>query len=99
MRNGLSVANNIHIFCELQSTAENGKAVIAKIKELGTWARINPSFWYIDSTLTASEVRDQLAPLLKDGDCLFIVNASSGQAAWKGVSNPVTAFIKAHWNN
>lgn len=99
MGNGLSVANNILIFCELEAMAENGKVVTSKIKELGTWARINPSLWYVDSTLTASEVRDQITPLIKDGDCLFIANMSSGQAAWKGVSNPVTAFIKTHWNN
>ncbi|GCD65302.1 hypothetical protein [Acetobacter pasteurianus] len=93
------MANNIHIFCELKTSAENGTAVIAKIKELGSWARISPSFWYVDSLLTASGARDQLGPLLKEGDCLFVVDASNGQAAWKGVSGQVATFLKAHWSN
>lgn len=99
MGNGLGVANNIQIFCELQTTTDNGEAVTAKIKELGSWARVSPSFWYVDSVFTASAVRDQIAPLLKTGDCLFVVNASNGQAAWKGVSDKVSAFLKSHWGS
>jgi len=99
MGNGLGVANNIQIFCELRTTAENGEAVTAKIKGLGSWARVSTSFWYVDSALTASEARDQIAPLLKAGDCLFVVNASNGQAAWRGVSDKVSAFVKSHWSS
>ena len=99
MGNEYGVANNIQIFCELKSTAENGEAVTAKIKELGSWARVSTSFWYVDSALTASEARDQIAPLLETGDCLFVVNASNGQAAWKGLSDKVTAFVKSHWSS
>ncbi|OHT19116.1 hypothetical protein [Edaphosphingomonas haloaromaticamans] len=93
------MANNIQIFCKLENTAENGEAVTAKIKGLGSWARVSTSFWYIDSALTASEARDQIAPLLKTDDCLFVVNASTGQAAWKGLSDKVPAFVKSHWNS
>lgn len=91
------MANNLQIFFELQDGGANRDQVDGKIKELGGWARVSASFWYVSSTLTASQARDQIAPVLRAGDKLFVVNASNGQAAWRGLPDKVSAYVKQKW--
>lgn len=91
------MSNNIHISYDLKESHRNYDAVIDKIKKLGSWARINQSFWYVDSLYTASQARDFILPALLAGDSLFVVNASNGQAAWHGLSENVSSFVREHW--
>jgi hypothetical protein len=92
-----ALANNIHISYDLKEPNGNYSAVIAKIKELGSWAKINDSFWYVDSTFTATQARDHIVVALNGNDSLFVVNASDGQAAWHGLSTNVSSFLRENW--
>ena len=89
--------NNLHIAYDLMQPGQNYEKVIAKIKTLGGWARVEQSFWYVDSHFTATQARDLLIPTLDKGDKLYVVDASNGQAAWHGMSTEVTEFIKRKW--
>lgn len=93
------MASNLQIFVELKDPQVNLDAVSTKIKELGSWARVSISFWYVDSSYSASAARDYISEVLVPGDKLFVVNASSGQAAWHGLSDKVAAFVRDKWNH
>jgi hypothetical protein len=92
------VANNLHISYDLNAPHQNYEAVIAKIKELGSWAKIEYSFWYVNSTFTASQARDFLLPVIDSNDTLYVVDATNNQAAWSNsVTQNVSDFIKDNW--
>lgn len=56
-------------------------ALIAAIREFGTWARITESCWAVTSDLTAVQVRDRLLSLIRNEDRLMVVQ-SAHVAAW-----------------
>jgi len=91
------VANNLHISYDLMESGKNYEEVIAKIKELGNWAKIEYSFWYVNSTYTAAQARDHVKSVLDNNDKLYVVDASNGSAAWHGLSDEVGNFIRDKW--
>jgi len=92
------MANNIVVSYDLKTPGQNYKAVADKIKELGGWAKVNESFWYVDSTFSATEARDHIRTALDANDSLFVLSASSGQAAWHNLSDQVGRYVRDHWN-
>lgn len=92
------MANNLHISYDLSAPGRNYDAVIAKVKELGNWAKIEYSFWYVNSTFTAAEARDHIFPALDANDKLYVVDATNGVAAWQGISSTVSDFVKDKWH-
>ena len=93
------MANNIAISYDLKAPGRNYAAVANKIKELGGWAKVTESFWYVDSAFTASQARDHILPALDANDTLFVVNASNGQAAWHNLSDRVSSYVREHWKS
>ena len=91
------MANNLHISYDLITPGQNYQSVIAKIKELGNWAKIGYSFWYVNSTYTASEARDHIVVALDANDKLYVVDASNGVAAWHNISDQVSQFVRDKW--
>ena len=91
------MANNLHISYDLMSPGQNYDGVVSKIKELGNWAKIEYSFWYVNSSYTAAQARDHVIQALDAGDKLYIVDASNGMSAWHGLSSEVSEFIRDKW--
>lgn len=92
------MANNLHISYDLMTPGQNYEGLVSKIKELGNWAKIEYSFWYVNSSYTAAQARDHLIQALDDGDKLYVVDASNGTAAWHGLSTEVSTFIRDKWS-
>jgi hypothetical protein len=92
------LANNLHISYDLKVPGQNYETVIAKIKELGSWAKIEYSFWYVNSEYTAAQARDYIKPALDASDSLYVIDATNGSAAWQGLSNEVSEFIRDKWS-
>ncbi|MGQ2942443.1 MAG: hypothetical protein ACT6Q7_00425 [Blastomonas fulva] len=91
------MANNLHVSYDLMAPGQNYDGVITKIKELGNWAKIGYSFWYVNSSYTASQARDHIVAALDSGDKLYVVDASNGVAAWHGLSGQVSEFVRDKW--
>jgi hypothetical protein len=90
--------NNLHISYDLYNPGQNYDNLIAKIKTLGEWAKVHKSFWYVNSTLRASEARDRLVPLIDANDTLYIVDSTNNEAAWHNVDDEVAKFIRQRWS-
>ena len=54
------------------------------IKAYGTWAHITESLYAIATEQSASEIRENLSPVLIKGSKLFIVKSGT-EAAWRNV--------------
>jgi hypothetical protein len=91
------VPNNLHITYDLMQDDQKYAQVIAKIKELGNWAKVNYSFWYVKSDYTAAQARDHVKVALDANDKLYVVDATNGDAAWCGLSTEVASFVRDKW--
>lgn len=91
------MANNLFISYDLNSPDQNYSAVIEEIKSLGNWAKVQKSFWYVNSSLTASQAVDRVWAKMDMNDSLIVVDATNNNAAWQGLSAEVANFIKDKW--
>jgi len=91
------MANNLFISYDLNSPDQNYSAVIEEIKSLGKWAKVQKSFWYVNSSLTTSQAVDRVWAKMDMNDSLIVVDATNNNAAWQGLSAEVANFIKDKW--
>jgi CRISPR/Cas system-associated endoribonuclease Cas2 len=91
------MANNLIISYDLNNPGQNYERLIEAIKGLGSWAKIQKSVWYVDSSLTAVQVVTHLWARMDASDSLFVVDATSGQCAWQGLSQVVATHLHEHW--
>jgi hypothetical protein len=91
------MANNVHVSYDLYAPEKNYERVIAKIKTLGSWAKIHKSFWYIDTNLTAEQVRNAVWSAMDTNDSLYVVDSTNNMAAWQNISEPASKHIRDHW--
>lgn len=91
------MGRNIVISYDLSKPARNYDALIDEIKELGNWAHVQGSVWYLNSDLSAEQTRDRLLPYIDDDDSLFVVDATNNEAAWHNLKPEVARFIRENW--
>ncbi len=58
--------------------------VSSAIQSLGASFRLADNVWTARCSLTAHGVKNAIAPFLKPGESLFIVDATNGRTAWQG---------------
>lgn len=92
------MANNLHISYTLYTPGQDYPEIIQKIQTLGRWAKIHPSFWYVNSTLTAKQALDALRPTIDSNDSLYVVDATNNMAVWYNLPDDVQDQIRRNWN-
>lgn len=93
------MANNLFVSYDLMSPGQKYDRVIAAIKNLGDWAKVLESTWYVDTSLTSAQAADAVHAAMDSNDKLFVVDATNNSSAWRGpVPQNVSEFIKNHWN-
>lgn len=65
-----------------------------KLKGLGPWWHNLDSTWLVHTELSAVQVRDLLRQLIDANDKLLVIDVSGRQAAWSGIRDPGSAWIK-----
>ncbi len=91
------MANNLFISYDLNSPGKDYEAVIQRIKSLGNWAKVQKSFWYVNSTLTCAQAASQVWAVMDANDSLIVVDASNNEASWYNLSKEVEDYIKGKW--
>lgn len=89
--------NNLFISYDLNSPGQNYDKVIEGIKALGNWAKVQKSFWYVNSNYSAQQAVEKVWRNMDTNDSLLIVDATNKNASWQGLSSEVTDFIKNKW--
>lgn len=91
------MANNLIVSYDLYNPGQDYSKVIEAIKDLGSWAKIHKSVWYVNSNYSASQAVDKVWAAMDTNDSLFVVEASSNNAAWQNLSAEVANHIRDQW--
>jgi len=96
--NKLDIMNNLFISYDLNDPGQNYAKVIDTIKALGSWAKVQKSFWYVKSTLSAQEAVTKVWAVMDKNDSLIVVDASNRNASWQGLDPVVAKHIIDNWS-
>lgn len=91
------MANNLFISYDLYSPGQNYEKVIQAIKSLGNWAKVQKSFWYVNSNYTATNAVNIIRQSMDRNDSLIVVDATNNNASWYNLNDEIVKFIKDHW--
>lgn len=93
-----AMANNLFVSYDLINPGQNYEAVIEAIKQIGSWARVHQSFWYVNSNLSAREAAETIWRSMDRNDKLLVVNCSSNDAFWYNLPTNVSEHIQQQWH-
>ena len=91
------LSNNLFISYDLNAPGQNYERVIAAIKSTGNWAKVQKSFCYMSSELTAEQMLARVWAVMDLTDSLIVVDVTHQLAAWQNLSPLVSDHIQAHW--
>lgn len=91
------MSNNLFISYDLNAPGQNYERVISAIKSTGSWAKVQKSFWYVSSELTAEQVLARVWAVMDPTDSLIVINVTRQNAAWQNLSPAVSDHIRTHW--
>lgn len=72
----------------------NYEALYERLKSYSQWCKALKSTWVISSNQSAAQVRDYLKAAM-DADDGLLVTRLQGEAAWYGLSEEVSAYLKS----
>lgn len=78
---------------DLNRPGQNYPELIDAIKALGAWCHHLKSAWLVLSSASSVQVRDALLPQIDRTDDLMVMKLS-GEAAWYGLSDEVSSWIR-----
>lgn len=90
--------NNLFISYDLKNPGQNYDRVIAEIKTLGLWAKVQYSLWYVSSTYSAKQAAEIVRRAQDANDTLIVIDATANDAVWYGIDQKVATFMQQHWN-
>lgn len=89
---------NLIVSYDLNKQGKNYDGLINAIKQFPGWAKIQKSVWYVKANLSAQDVFSILRAQIDNDDSLFVVDATTNNAAWYGVSPNASDYMLDNWN-
>ena len=74
------MANNLFISYDLFVPGQGYDNVAAAIKSLGTWAKIQMSFWYVKLNHSANKAAEIVWAAMDRNDSVIVVDATNNNA-------------------
>lgn len=71
--------------------------LIEAIKSLGPWWHHLDSTWLVKSTLSVTEIRNQLGRIIDSDDELLVVDVTDDARAWRGFTERGATWLKETW--
>lgn len=91
------MANNLFISYDLSYPGQHYERVSDAIQKLGSWAKVQKSFWYINSPHSAEYVAKQIWASMDSNDSLIVVDASNNDAYWYNLNSDVSQYLQSQW--
>lgn len=91
------MANNLFISYDLYAPGQNYERVIEAVKSLGNWAKVQKSFWYVNSRYSSAQARDIMWAAMDANDSVIVIDSTNNSASWKNISDEVGEYIINHW--
>ncbi len=93
------MANNLFVSYDLIDPGQNYAAIIAAIKKQGSWAKIQYSFFYLDTEKSAEQVAKAVRSVMDQNDSLIVIDATNNTAYWFNLSPEVSKLLRDRWND
>lgn len=86
-----------NILVTVQTDGDGRRAVIALLNEIGRFSELMPGCFIVHATTSIVDLRSQLSTLLAERGRCVVVNATTGQLAWMGLSEDANTHAKLIW--
>lgn len=93
------MSNNLFISYDLHQPGQRYDRVSDAIKQLGTWAKVHYSLWYVKSEYDATQAVTHVWAAMDSNDKLIVINATNNSASWKNLDPVVSKFIVDQWRS
>ena len=93
------MANNLFVSYDLIKPGQNYSAVIAAIKKQGSWAKIQYSFFYLDTEKSSEQVANEVWSVMDQNDSLTVIDATNNTAHWFNLKPEVSKLLRDRWND
>jgi hypothetical protein len=90
------VANFVIVFDVVSAAATR---VETAVLSLGPAFRIADNVWAVTCEMTAVGVRNAIAPYLRPGESIFVVDATRGRSSWQNFAPETHAKLNAAWSS
>ena len=90
--------NSIFVCCHAAAIDAPLVKVANALAELGRSALVFPGLWYLETALSASEVKAKILPALEHDESLAIIDATNHEAAWRNVRPEAAELIRQNWH-
>lgn len=91
------MANNLFISYDLMNPGQKYDAVQAAIKQLGSWAKIHYSLFYVNSTFTAENAAKHVRAAMDANDKLIVMDTTNNNAYWYTLPAEVGQAMSTNW--
>ncbi len=91
------MSNNLFISYDLNSPHQDYDATIEAIKNLGPWAYVQKSLWYVKTDLSSEEAAKRVREKQDSNDSLIVINTNNNEAHWYNISDEVASHIQEYW--
>ncbi|MEM9178872.1 MAG: hypothetical protein AAGA89_04140 [Pseudomonadota bacterium] len=81
----------------VQTDADGRRAVISLLNEIGRFSELMPGCFILHTTQAVVDLRSQISTLLAERGRCVIVNATTGQLAWMGLTSDANTHAKLIW--
>lgn len=79
---------------DLNTPGQDYGPLIEKLKSYGRWWHCLDSTWFVVASLTPTQLRDALKPLIDKNDELLVLDATGDAAAWQGFDENCSDWLK-----
>lgn len=88
---------SLYLICYDLNKQKDYPALYEAIKSIGTdWCRVVDSTWFVVTHHSASDIHNTLRRASDSDDSLFVLRvATPAQAAWIGLDDDVSAWLKS----
>lgn len=91
--------NNVFVCCAAAAADEAYAGAAAVVEALGESALLWPGCWYLQTSLSATEVRAKISPVVDESRALMVVDATNREAAWRNIGPEAAELIRESWHN
>lgn len=79
---------------DLRKPGKNYATLHEHLKSYANWAKPLESLWLVQTSASAAAVRDAIRQHMDNNDRVFVVDVTKQPAAWHGLLDDVSAWIK-----
>lgn len=90
--------NNVFVCCAAAAGEAYARAAPV-VAALGESALLWPGCWYLQTSLSAAEVKAKISPTVDETDALMVVDATNREAAWRNIGPDAAELIREGWHN